>query len=785
LLEVSRQLSRIQPLESLLAKMAQVCGQLLDSDSVGIRVVEGDDLVVMGSWGDARQVMSTPRLKIGESLTGIVAATGEPLVVWDPASDPRLTPAHREAYRRAGYRAFLGVPHKLGERVLGVLTIRSYREQGFSEEDLSIVSAVAAQAAVAMENARLFAEGRRAEEALRDARDRLQAIIDASQLAIITLDEHGIVKTWNRAATRLFGWREEEMLNRPLPTGPDERQGEYEALLAPREPVTELETKRRRKDGSLVDVVLSVAPITDAQGRPQGRMEVIAAVTRRKQLEQQLVQAQEMEVVGQLAGGIAHDFNDLLTVIGGRSALLLGRGGLSEATRRDVELVGKAAERAAGLTHQLLAFSRKQVLEAKPLNLNALVGGVASISSLGQVRADSGQVEQVIMNLVVNARDAMPDGGTVKIETAGRDVQAVALHAQGHVPPGRYVTLSVQDTGLKEQLYKENRALREEIGKTMFEELVGSSNALRRALVLAAIVAPMDSTVLITGETGTGKELVARAIHRRSPRSNRPFLCVNCAAIPPSLIASELFGHEKGAFTGAMQRRLGRFELADGGTILLDEIGEFPAELQIALLRVLQEREFERVGGSQRVSVDVRVLAATNRDLKAAVDAGTFRLDLFYRLNVFPIQIPSLRERVEDIPLLVEYFTERYASKAGKRIRNIDKRTLALLQAYQWPGNIRELQNVVERAVILCDGDTFSVDESWLSPEPRQTPLASRPLCETLVKYEKVLIEAALAETRGQVSGPWGAAAKLGIPTSTLESKIRSLKISKRRFKTV
>jgi transcriptional regulator with GAF, ATPase, and Fis domain len=406
-------------------------------------------------------------------------------------------------------------------------------------------------------------------------------------------------------------------------------------------------------------------------------------------------------------------------------------------------------------------------------------------SGLGQIMVDPGQVEQVIINLVLNARDAMPDGGMVKIEPARRDVQVVALEAQGPVPPGRYVTLSVQDTGLKEQLYKQNGALREDIDKPMFEELVGSSNALRRALVQVAKVAPMESTVLITGETGTGKELVARAIHRRSPRSNRTFICVNCAAIPPSLIGSELFGHEKGAFTGATQRRLGRFELADGGTIFLDEIGEFPAELQIALLRVLQEREFERVGGSQRVSVDVRVLAATNRDLKAAVGAGTFRLDLFYRLNVFPIQIPSLRERVEDIPLLVEYFTERYAIKAGKRIRNIDKRTLALFEAYQWPGNIRELQNVVERAVILCDGDTFSVDESWLSPEPLQTRPAGRPLCETLVTYERALIEAALAETRGQVSGAWGAAAKLGIPTSTLESKIRSLKISKRRFKTV
>jgi formate hydrogenlyase transcriptional activator len=260
--------------------------------------------------------------------------------------------------------------------------------------------------------------------------------------------------------------------------------------------------------------------------------------------------------------------------------------------------------------------------------------------------------------------------------------------------------------------------LREEIDhSSMFEEIVGSSEALRRVLAQVAKVAPVDSTVLISGETGTGKELIARAIHRRSNRATRAFISVNCAAIPPSLIASELFGHEKGAFTGAVQRRIGRFEAADGGTLFLDEIGEIPMETQVALLRVLQEREFERVGSCQPISVDVRVLVATNRDLIAEVAAGAFRQDLFYRLNVFPIRVPPLRERVEDIPLLVEYLVERYAKKTRKKIRNISKRTLELFQAYDWPGNIRELQNVVERAVILYDGATFSVDETWLISE--------------------------------------------------------------------
>jgi transcriptional regulator with GAF, ATPase, and Fis domain len=296
-------------------------------------------------------------------------------------------------------------------------------------------------------------------------------------------------------------------------------------------------------------------------------------------------------------------------------------------------------------------------------------------------------------------------------------------------------------------------------------------------------VAPTDSTVLITGETGTGKELVARAIHKRSPRSARAFVAVNCAATPSSLIASELFGHEKGAFTGALQRRQGRFELADGGTILLDEVGELPAETQIMLLRVLQEREFERVGGGWPIRVNVRVIAATNRDLHAAVADGSFRADLFYRLAVFPLEVPALRERRFDIPLLVEYFTHRYAERIGKRIRRVAKETSTLLQSYDWPGNIRELQNVIERAVILCDSDTVSIDPRWLSGRARATAPIPPLSTGTLATHEKDAIEAALNDSKGRVSGPFGAATRLGVPASTLESKIKALNIDKRRFK--
>src|SRR5216683_4830559 len=320
-----------------------------------------------------------------------------------------------------------------------------------------------------------------------------------------------------------------------------------------------------------------------------------------------------------------------------------------------------------------------------------------------------------------------------------------------------------------------------------FGEIIGNSASLRGLLKRVETVAPTDSTVLITGETGTGKELIARSIHKKSQRSGRAFVSVNCAALPPSLIPSELFGHEKGAFTGAMQRRLGRFELADGGTIFLDEVGELLPDTQVALLRVLQEREFERVGGGRPIHVDVRVIAATNCDLKAAVAHGKFREDLFYRLNVFPIEVPPLRERKDDILMLVEYFVQRYANRAGKNIQSIDKTTLDLLQSYDWPGNIRELQNVIERSVILSSGDAFSVDEMWLSKETSRP--ASRVATSVAFKREakphseREIVDAALAESRGRVFGPSGAAVKLAMPPSTLEDRIKALKLDKRRFK--
>lgn len=380
----------------------------------------------------------------------------------------------------------------------------------------------------------------------------------------------------------------------------------------------------------------------------------------------------------------------------------------------------------------------------------------------------------------------MPDGSVKHVHVIGHPLTSESTNEIELVGTVMDVTARKKAfeeiKALRDELQRENIVLREELGKTStFEEVIGTSSALQMVLARAAKVAPTDSTVLILGETGTGKELIARAIHKRSKRSERPFISVNCAAVPSSLIMSELFGHEKGAFTGAVQRRPGRFELAEGGTIFLDEVGDLPMETQIALLRVLQEREFERVGGTEVLRADVRVISATNRDLQAAIADGGFRSDLYYRLNVFPVKLPPLRDRKEDVPLLVNYFVDRYAKRAGKKIKHIQKKALEALREYSWPGNVRELQNVIERSLIIGETNEFSIDKSWVANEPQQPGSATTDQKAN----ERQRIEAALAQSNGKVSGAHGAAAKLGVPASTLESKIRSLKINKFQFKAV
>jgi formate hydrogenlyase transcriptional activator len=464
----------------------------------------------------------------------------------------------------------------------------------------------------------------------------------------------------------------------------------------------------------------------------------------------------------------------------------------------DIDNLKRAEETLAEHARQL-----RQVIDLNPLQMfiweadaSASYGNQASMAYFGAI-PPMPPLEFLALvthpddfeNLQAGIAEALSDGTPFAMETRMRRHDGEYRWFMYHINPlrdeqqrivrwcGTRIDIDDRKRG-EDRALRENLVLREEIEQvSMFEEIVGTSPAIQKVLVRVAKVAGTDATVLITGETGTGKELIARAIHKRSARAARAFVSVNCAAIPRDLIASELFGHEKGAFTGALQRRLGRFELADGGTLFLDEVGELPGETQVALLRVLQEREFERMGGGRPIRTDVRVVTATNRDLPAAIAAGTFRSDLFYRINVFPIHIPPLRERKSDIRLLVEYFIDRYSSKTGKKIRRLDKKSLDRLQNYSWPGNIRELQNIIERSVIVCDTEDFFVDESWLSTTPSR-------LADELATQEKEIIEAALAQTNGRISGPTGAAARLGMPASTLDSKIKSLKINKRQFQT-
>jgi PAS domain S-box-containing protein len=596
---------------------------------------------------------------------------------------------------------------------------------------------------------------KRAEEALQ----KQARLLDLTHDTVFVRNMHDVITYWNRGAEELYGWKKEEACGKVA------HQLLHTIFPAPLEEITaalhrtgrwEGELVHTRRDGTHVTVASRWALESDPQGNPLAVLETNNDITGSKQAAQALRQQ----------ANLLKQAHDAIFVWEFPSTIVYWNRGAEQ-------LYGFSREEAIGRpSHELLHTEH-------PI---ATPGFEAVLERAGTWTGELTHTTRDGRKIIVESRHVLmreADGRRLVLET-NRDIterkRTEATLEQA------FQEIQV----LKDQLYKENLALKEEIDRSsMFEEIVGASPVLQDVLARIAKVAPTDSTVLITGETGTGKELIARAIHKRSQRSTRAFVNVNCAATPPSLIASELFGHEKGAFTGALQRRLGRFELAEGGTIFLDEIGELPAETQVALLRVLQEREFERVGGTHTIRADVRVIAATNRDLNAAIAAGTFRKDLYYRLNVFPIESPPLRERQDDILLLVEYFIDRYASKAGKKIRDINKKTLELLQSYPWPGNIRELQNVIERSVIVCDTETFSVDEAWLSRETPATGPASQPLSEQLVTHEKDMIEAALAEARGRVSGPLGAAVKLGLPPSTLESKIRSLKISKHRFKSI
>jgi formate hydrogenlyase transcriptional activator len=699
-------------------------------------------------------------LMIGENMAscGTAAFRKERVILSDVATDPLMSgiPAElRELVLAQGLRAQWSQPLlSKDNEVLGTFGLFHGTPRSPTDRQLQLIEDAANIAVIAI-------EGERSQAALKTSEQRLRMILDTIPTQAWCLRADGSIAYLNQRWHEYTGLSREEVYGgwkgepgraasgndlAEATNHPDDSPGAMAKWLheiLPAGKPGELEIRHRRYDGEYRWFLVRVEPLRDERGNVVWWYGTNTDIEDLKQAEAKLRQ-DEREL-----RGIVDAIPQLIVVRGPDGAFLYANRSVLEYSGLTVDEV-MAPEFRTRFVHPedwaRLHDERQQGLS-----------GSAPFEIEQRLRRKDGQYRW----FVVRYHPLRDDQGRIlRWYATGMDID--------------------ERKRAEERTRNENLALREDIDRTsMFEEIVGSSPGLQRVLAQAAKVAKTDATVLILGETGTGKELVARAIHRRSGRSTRAFIRVNCAAIPQSLIASELFGHEKGAFTGALQRRLGRFEAADGGTIFLDEVGDLPPETQIALLRVLQEREIERVGSSHPIAVDVRVLAATNRDLDAAVESGTFRQDLYFRLNVFPIRIPPLRERVDDIHVLVEYLVERYARSAGKSIRHIKKQTLDLLQGYDWPGNVRELQNVIERAVVLCDGEAFVIDESWLKAGPPQQSKRTGRQVTTLAQGQKAMIEAALAETHGRVSGPRGAAAKLGVPRQTLESKIKALQIDK------
>ena len=695
----------------------------------------------------------------GMGSCGTAAFLKKPVIISDIASEPPWSditaPDYTEIALSYGLRAAWSQPLiSKDDELLGTFAIYYREPRQPSDSDLKLIEGAANIAVIAIKGERSQTALKNAFEEIKQSEARLRKIIDTiptlAWCGLPDASKEFFNKRWHDytglSPEEASGWGWKVTIH---PDDLEKLMDRSFKFIASEEP-GEVEARMRRFDGEYRWFLFRAEPLRDEHGNVVNWYGTNTDIEDRKRAEEKLRQ-DEMEL---------RQITDAIT----QTVMVLAPDGTGlYANQSMLDFSGLTMREVMAADFRTRFFHPEDVERLRDERRQALSRGVP-FENEQRVRRRDGQYRWFLIHYKPLRNE---QGQIIRWYATGTDIE--------------------DRKQAEEQIRSENLALREEIDHaSMFEEIVGSSEALHTVLRQVARVSPMDSTVLILGETGVGKELIARAIHKRSNRATRAFIRVNCAAIPPSLIASELFGHEKGAFTGATQRRLGRFESANGGTIFLDEIGDLPAETQIALLRVLQEREVERVGSSQPISVDVRVVAATNIDLMAAVATGTFREDLFYRLNVFPIQIPSLRERVDDIPLLVEYLIERYAKKTGKKIKTITKKSLDLFQAYDWPGNIRELQNVVERAVILSDGETFSVDEKWLkhesSQESRRGSIPDGALSRDR-KRERAFIEAALANSEGLVSGASGAATRLGIPRQTLESKIRSLGIDKHRFR--
>jgi PAS domain S-box-containing protein len=697
-------------------------------------------------------VVSPVAVAMDAGLCGTAAFLKQRVIVTDVATDPNWPDQYRELAIRNAIRAAWSQPILTKDnQVLGTFAVYCPDSRVPSDADLALVDGARSIARIAIERQRSQQALKSALDEIRGSEARLRRVIDAiPTLAWCNLPDGSneyLNKRWHDYTgltpeeSRGWGWQP-SFHPEDLPRLMDR----WRELLASGEP-GEIEARLRRHDGVFRWFLIRVEPLRDETGKIIRWYGTSTDIEDRKQAEEKL--RQDESELRRMTDAIAQTI-----VVQDPNGIPI------YANQAVLDYTGLTIEDVLNSDFRARIFHPEDLERLRERRRVALSRDMP-FEIEQRARRKDGQYRWFLIRYNP-FRDEQ--GRVVRWYATGTDIE--------------------DRKRAEDSMRSENLVLREEIDRSsMFEEIIGSSAPLRHVLSQVAKVAQTDSTVLLLGETGTGKELIARAIHKQSGRSARAFIRVNCGAIPTSLVASELFGHEKGSFTGAVQQRLGRFEAANGGTIFLDEVGDLPAETQIALLRVLQEREIERVGSIHPIPVDVRVLAATNRDLQLAITDGTFRRDIFYRLNVFPIRMPSLRERGDDIPLLAEYLIERYAKRTGKKIRSIGKTTLDLFRRYDWPGNIRELQNVIERAVILSEGETLNVDGTWFQPHDKLSSGPIPPSAGSLGQSERIMIETALTETHGQVGGPSGAAAKLGLARQTLESKIKALKIDKFRFK--
>jgi formate hydrogenlyase transcriptional activator len=813
LFRVSQTLISIRSSEELFGLLARELRAVVNFYVMGVGIYdEKAHEMHTTSYGEPGVPLQAPQFAPEETFSWWVYQQQQPLIIPFFDAETRF-PAVAEMLKSRGVLSVCVLPLTTVHRRLGGLAFGSIEADAYTEEEVNFLSFVANQVALAVDDALNFDALQHAEEALRASEQSFRLIVDSIPGLVNTTTAEGEFEFVSQQCLDYFGTTLEELKaqeskgwttsNIVHPDDSPRMLATWMRSVETGDPY-QSEYRIRRADGVYRWFHVRSLPWRDAEGRIIRWYTLRTDIDDRKQAEERLQLL--LDVTNQVVSNL--QLSDLL-------------GAISSSVRRvmqcDLVSVCFPDSEMKRLQTFVIDFpDSKGLIREELISIEGSLGGFVFRTGKPWAGNESDLLQSGLKNEQAIA-EGLKTGCVLPLISRNRVLGVLALGRREDHPFSRVdigfltqvanqVAIAVENASayrqieeakaklekafeeikdLKDRLQDENVALREQIDQAlMFEEIVGVSPALRAVLSRVSKVAPTDSTVLLTGETGTGKELIARAIHKRSRRSSRAFVSANCAAIPASLIASELFGHEKGAFTGATQRRLGRFELAEEGTIFLDEVGELPAETQITLLHVLQEREFERVGGNQSIRANARVIAATNRDLEAAIAEGTFRSDLFYRLNVFPIEIPPLRERKEDIPLLVEYFIDRFARKAGKSIRGMNKKTLDLLVSYPWPGNIRELQNVVERSVIVLETENFSVDESWLSRKPlTEDPKGQLELSQKLAAQEKKMIEAALRESGGRVSGPSGAAAKLGLHRSTLESKILSLKINKYRFK--